>query len=230
MEINSDFSRRASVHAASMEWTPSPIAGVDRRMLDRIGDEVAQATTIVRYAPNSRFSPHVHSGGEEFLVLSGVFQDEHGDFPTGSYIRNPRGTKHTPGSEPGCVIFVKLWQFDSDDKEQLRRDTTKVPFVEAVGRPGVEIKRLFHNQWEDVRIERWKANARITTPVAAAGLEVLVLDGSFKEGGETFVGQSWLRLPKGAKLDANAGPDGCLVWIKVGRSVEPAHPQIGEQH
>ena len=87
MDINTDFARRVSVHAASMNWTPSPIAGVDRRMLDRIGDEVAQATSVVRYAPNSRFSPHVHGGGEEFLVLSGVFQDEHGDFPAGSYLR-----------------------------------------------------------------------------------------------------------------------------------------------
>jgi anti-sigma factor ChrR (cupin superfamily) len=43
--------------------------GVERRMLDRIGDEVARATSIVRYASESRFSPHVHDGGEEFLVL-----------------------------------------------------------------------------------------------------------------------------------------------------------------
>jgi anti-sigma factor ChrR (cupin superfamily) len=86
MELNADFSRRAVVHAASLAWTPSPIAGVERRMLDRIGDEVARATSIVRYAPRSRFSPHTHGGGEEFLVLDGVFQDEYGDFPAGSYI------------------------------------------------------------------------------------------------------------------------------------------------
>jgi anti-sigma factor ChrR (cupin superfamily) len=77
MELNADFSRRA-LHAASFTWTPSPIAGVERRMLDRIGGEVARATSIVRYAPRSRFSAHTHGGGEEFLVLGGVFQDEHG--------------------------------------------------------------------------------------------------------------------------------------------------------
>ena len=103
---------RAAVHAGRLDWTPSPIPGVDRRMLDRVGEEVARATSIVRYAPGSRFSPHTHGGGEEFLVLDGVFQDEHGDFPAGSYIRNPPTTSHTPGSEPGCTIFVKLWQFD----------------------------------------------------------------------------------------------------------------------
>jgi hypothetical protein len=224
MEINTDFSRRVSVHAALMDWTPSPIAGVDRRMLDRIGDEVAQATSIVRYAPNSRFSPHVHGGGEEFLVLSGVFEDEHGNFPKGSYIRNPRGTRHTPGSEPGCVIFVKLWQFDPADQKQVRLETAAIPFVDAAGRPGVAAKNLFRNDHEDVRLERWQANARVIVPGAAAGMEILVLDGAFTEGGESFTEQSWLRLPEGEPCDAVAGPDGCEVWIKLGRSVAPAHP------
>ena len=89
MELNADFSRRVVVHAAKLAWTASPTAGVERRMLDRIGEEVARATSIVRYAPQSRFSAHTHGGGEEFLVLDGVFQDEHGDFPTGFYVRNP---------------------------------------------------------------------------------------------------------------------------------------------
>ena len=100
MELNADFTQRAVVHAARIAWAPSPIPGVERRMLDRIGAEIARATTIVRYAPNSRFSAHTHGGGEEFLVLEGVFQDEHGDFPAGSYIRNPPTSHHTPGSEP----------------------------------------------------------------------------------------------------------------------------------
>jgi len=107
MELNADFSRRVVVHAARLSWVPSPIAGVDRRMLDRIGDEVARATSIVRYAPGSRFSPHTHGGGEEFLVLEGVFQDEHGEFSAGSYIRNPPTTRHTPGSAPGLYSFRK---------------------------------------------------------------------------------------------------------------------------
>jgi len=68
MELNADFSQRVAVHAAELPWTPSPMAGVHRRMLDRIGDEMARATSIVRYAPRSHFSPHTHGGGEEFLV------------------------------------------------------------------------------------------------------------------------------------------------------------------
>ena len=122
MKINADFGARVAVHAARIDWVPSPVKGVERKMLDRIGDEVARATSIVRYAPGSRFSAHTHDGGEEFLVLDGVFQDEHGDFAAGSYVRNPPESHHAPGSVPGCTIFVKLRQFDPKDRRQLAID------------------------------------------------------------------------------------------------------------
>ena len=215
MNLNADFASRAAVHAARLDWTPSPVPGVDRRMLDRVGDEVARATSIVRYAAGSRFSPHTHGGGEEFLVLDGVFQDEHGDFPAGSYIRNPPGTRHTPGSAPGCTIFVKLWQFDPDDRVQLRMETVPGHFVPVSGRDGTEMMTLFDDVSEQVRIERWTSGAAVAfdTP---GGVELLVLEGDFNEHGERFEPQSWLRLPAGSRLEAVAGPQGCRVWIKAG--------------
>src|SRR5215468_8913095 len=176
MEINADFSKRAAVHAARLPWIPSPIKGVDRRMLNRIGDEVARATSIVRYAPSSHFSPHTHGGGEEFFVLEGIFQDEHGEFPAGSYVRNPPTTRHTPGSEPGCVLFVKLWQFDPADRTPLRIETAKKPFLLSPDRAGVEVMHLFQDGREDVRLERWLPSAHIEL-AAPGGMEVLVLDG-----------------------------------------------------
>jgi hypothetical protein len=215
MELNADFSQRAAVHAATLPWIPSPMAGVERRMLDRIGAEVARATSIVRYAAESRFSPHTHGGGEEFLVLDGVFQDERGDYPPGTYVRNPPTTRHTPGSAPGCTIFVKLWQFDDDDRTEVRIDTGACRFAPASGRPGVESMPLFRDSREDVRLERWAPHAGVAFDLPG-GIEILVLDGGFTEGGETFAPQSWLRLPAGARLDAEAGPDGARVWIKSG--------------
>lgn len=215
MELNADFSRRAVVHAAHLPWTPSPIPGVERRMLDRIGEEVARATSIVRYAPGSRFSPHVHGGGEEFLVLDGVFQDEHGDYPVGSYVRNPPHSSHAPGSETGCVIFVKLWQFDADDRTPVRIDTTHAQFVSVPERRGVGCLPLFRDSREEVRIERWAPNAHVSL-ASPNGIELLALDGEFVEGGERFTPQSWLRLPPNSNLDATAGPNGCRVWLKLG--------------
>ncbi|MFN0040177.1 MAG: cupin domain-containing protein [Burkholderiales bacterium] len=213
MELNADFTRRAAVHAAQLAWTPSPMAGVERRMLDRIGDEVARATSIVRYAPHSQFSPHTHGGGEEFLVLEGVFQDERGDYPAGCYVRNPPTSRHAPGSESGCIIFVKLWQFDLADRVQVQVDTKSQPFLPAPGRRGVEVLPLFEHAREMVRLERWAPDSAIELH-APGGIELLVLEGSFLEGHETFSPQSWLRLPPGTDLQCKAGSQGAKVWFK----------------
>ncbi len=226
MELNANFDERAAVHAEKIEWKASPMPGVDRRMLERIGDEVARATTIVRYAPNSQFSSHVHTGGEEFFVLEGIFQDEHGDFPPGSYIRNPPGTSHTPGSEAGCTIFVKLWQFDPDDLTQVRLDTNNMEFSADPARKGVEVMLLFEDGNERVTLESWPAGATVKLE-AVNGLELLVLDGDFMEGDEQFKHHSWLRLPNNGSSTATAGTSGTRVWIKRGHlATTPQAPAV----
>jgi hypothetical protein len=193
-------------------------------MLDRIGDEVARATSIVRYARDSRFSPHTHGGGEEFLVLDGMFQDEHGDYPAGTYVRNPPTSSHTPGSDPGCTIFVKLWQFDPDDRSPARINTSSLALVPAPDLRGVEFALLYESPWELVLLERWAPGTKVAVPLPG-GTELLVLDGSFIEGGEEFTQLSWLRLPAGATLQAIAGPAGCKVWVKSGHLAhEPRRP------
>lgn len=222
MELNADFTKRIVVQSDQIEWQPSPMPGVDRRMLDRIGDEVARATTIVRYAPGSKFSEHTHTGGEEFIVLSGVFSDEHGDFPEGSYIRNPPTTAHTPGSEPGCVIFVKLWQFDLADRTPVMIDMNKMEFIAVAGRAGVSAMPLFQDARETVRAENWEPGAIIALDLPEGG-EFLVLKGGFAETGDELTTGSWLRLPAGARLNAVAGDDGARVWMKL-RHLSYAQP------
>lgn len=215
MKINADFSQRVVVHYDATQWVASPISGVRRKMYDRIGDEVARATTLVEYAPGSQFPPHTHTGGEEFIVLQGVFQDEHGDFPPGSYVRNPPQSSHRPGSESGCLIFVKLWQFDLNDREHLRLNMNGLTPEPSPDRKGVFIIPLYSDDWEHVRLEVWEpgANVSLFTPL---GAELLVLDGSFVEGKDNFQYLSWLRTPLGSSINAIAGHDGARVWIKTG--------------
>lgn len=218
MEINANFDERAVVHSENEPWIASPMKGVDRRMLDRIGDEVARATTIVRYAPGSAFSAHTHTGGEEFLVLDGVFQDEHGDFPVGTYVRNPPTTSHTPSAAQGATILVKLWQFDPEDRTQLTIDTNaQDPRPVA---DGISEIPLFEDSRERVRIELWDASANVTV-TDHKGFEALVIEGSFSEHGEIFEKNSWLRLPPGMALDATAGPKGARLWVKSDHLAEP---------
>jgi quercetin dioxygenase-like cupin family protein len=226
MELNADFTKRVVMHADEIEWRPSPTPGVSRRMFDRIGDEVARATSIVRYDPHSRFPAHVHGGGEEFIVLEGVFQDEQGDFPAGSYIRNPPQSRHTPGSEPGCTIMVKLWQFDPGDRTHIRIDMNKIGAVAAAGRQGVWVTPLFKDAREDVRVERWAPGAIVTLDTGG-GAELFVLEGGFEESGETLRRYSWLRLPANAPFAANTGAEGARVWIKTGHLRFVAPPKSG---
>lgn len=219
MRLNDDLSVRTRVDAASMDWTPSPAAGVERRLLFRIGGEKARATSIVRYAPGSSFARHGHPGGEEFLVLEGTFQDETGDFPVGTYVRNPPGSGHAPRSDDGCTILVKLWQFADDDRTHVvRRPGEGEPLSASVDVTSSML--LFDEVGEHVLLDRWRPDTRIHL-ANPEGLELLVLDGSFAESGDTLTRWSWLRLPAGQPLDAQVGPEGAQVWRKEGQLLHP---------
>ncbi len=215
MKINADFDQRVVVHSADLDWTPSPMAGVDRRPLDRVGAEVARASTIVRYAPGSAFSSHVHTGGEEFIVLEGVFQDEHGDFPVGSYIRNPPESSHTPGSAPGCVIFVKLWQFEMEDRTHVRLRTDHMPAIPHRDFPGISVTPLYQDDIESVYMHDFEPGAILNLPVTG-GAELLVMEGDIQEHNDKLVKHSWLRVPEGGHIHAIAGENGARVWLKTG--------------
>lgn len=215
MRINAEFDRAVAIDTETMDWVASPMPGVDRRMLDRIGEEVARATSIVRYAPGSHFSEHTHSGGEEFIVLEGTFQDDYGDFPAGSYVRNPIGTKHVPRSDDGCTIFVKLWQFEDDDQKQFSVDMDQVELAPVEGAPGLSRATLHEVEYETVLLETLEPGSRRDF-AGLGGAEVLVLDGAVEWEQQDFDRHSWLRFPAGSDHAVTAGSEGARLWIKTG--------------
>lgn len=212
MELQSDFSQRVLIHSDEMPWQHSPSAGVDRRMLDRIGGDVARATTIVRFAPGHSFSPHTHGGGEEYIVLDGIFQDEHGDYLTGTYVRNPPTSQHTPRSDAGCTILVKLWQFDPGDRNQFNKDMAE-GLVSVGG--GVRSAELHRDAREVVSYFDLDPGAALEVD-EPGGIEVMMLSGSLMESGEGLREGSWLRLPDGHAFAGAAGDDGAKLWMKTG--------------
>jgi len=185
-------------------------------MLDRIGDEVARATSLVRYAPNSTFSPHVHSGGEEFLVLEGVFGDEHQNYPAGSYVRNPIGSSHSPrvGNE-GCIILVKLHQFDPEDSASLVINTHEADWIPDYA-PGLDILPLHKFQNERVVMIRWAPNTPFREHTHEGGEEVFVVDGCFSDENGDYPAGTWLRLPDQSSHSACTGDEGALLYLKTG--------------
>jgi anti-sigma factor ChrR (cupin superfamily) len=215
MKIAADFSQREIVHSATIPWLDSPMAGVARRPLDRVGDEVARATSVVRYAPGSQFSAHIHTGGEEFVVLEGVFQDEHGDYPTGSYVRNPPESSHTPSSTAGCVILVKLWQFQPEDRCPVGLNINELPSLPHSEVQGVSVIPLFKDKHEQVSVIEIQANTTFEF-VPAGGAELFVLQGRVKEQQDTLVKHSWLRAPIGYPLSLKTDEVSAKIWVKSG--------------
>lgn len=213
MRIHADFSRAAVVAPQQHEWVPSPQAGVERVMLDRVGAERARATSLVRYAPDSVFPPHGHPGGEEILVLSGTFSDGDGNYPAGWYLRNPPGSSHQPFSVEGATIFVKLWQMSASQQQRVRINTADV--AQWQGAPGFAECPLYTDAYEQVCLQRVAPDA--TLPIRTAqGAELLVLEGSVGVDGQSLGPRSWVRLPPGSNVHICAMAQGATVYIKTG--------------
>ncbi len=213
--LNTDFTQRVVTHALDANWSPSALVGVERRMLDRIGAEMGRATSIVRYAPGAAFHPHTHAGGEEILVLEGIFSDEHGDYPADTYLRNPPGTTHQPHSLNGCMIFVKLWQFAADDSQAVHCNTRLAEWHPGLV-PGLSVLPLHDHDGVNTALVRWAPHSRFNAHVHPGGEEILVLEGVFRDEDGVYPKGSWLRNPCGSHHAPYTGEEGALIYVKLG--------------
>lgn len=225
MRINADFTKAAVVMPDAHRWVPSPQGGVARVMLDRVGGERARATSLVRYDQGSRFPAHEHPGGEEILVLDGVFSDAEQDFPAGWYLRNPPGSVHQPFSDDGAVIFAKLWQMEGAEAGPVRTDTRDPANWRRNG--GREQCALFDNGQECVRMERLLPGQRLTLD-ATSGAELLVVDGELANDVGRFPARSWIRTPASSWVELEAGK-ATTVFIKTGHLPTPEQVSRFEQ-
>ncbi|MCP9846040.1 cupin domain-containing protein [Synechococcus sp. Lug-A] len=214
MDLHADLSQRVVIDTGALTWSPSPMAGVERRMLDREGAEVARATSIVRYAPLSRFDRNHHGGGEEILVLEGTFSDDQGDYPAGTYLRNQAGSAHAPFSEEGCTLLVKLQQMHPDDQQRVVIDTRTADWFPGLV-PGLQVQPLHAWGLEHVALVRWAPGTVFQPHGHSGGEEILVLDGLFQDEQGSCPAGSWLRNPAGSAHQPWSEP-GCTIWVKTG--------------
>ena len=228
MELHADLSQRAVLDTNALNWSQTPMAGVERRLLDRNGGEVARATSIVRYAPGSHFERHLHGGGEEILVLEGTFSDEQGDYPAGTYLRNPAGSSHAPFSVAGCTILVKLHQMHPADQQQLVINTHKEAWLPGLVR-GLDVLPLHAFGSEQLALVRWAPGTVFQPHSHPGGEEILVLVGVFKDEYGTYPAGSWLRNPPGS-VHRPWSETGCTIWVKTGHLPETMPPQSARVH
>jgi anti-sigma factor ChrR (cupin superfamily) len=217
INIHADRSKPAIVHGTALPWVPSPESGVNRRMLERSGGEIAIASSIVRYDPGSRFPCHSHAFGEEFIVLEGTFSDEHGDYPVGTYVRNPPNSAHAPFSTGGCIIFVKLRQMRVTESNTVRvRPNDRTWTADQSG--GYDIALLYENENIRVTFERLPSGTVMPARRIVGGEEIFVVQGEVRTRGQygrRLDAWTWSRQSNEHQPEF-ATETGALLWIKRG--------------
>ena len=191
--LNMNFAQRVVIDTESMPWVASPAKGVWRKPLEREDAESGHTTSVVRYDAGARFSTHPHPMGEEIFVLEGIFSDEQGDYPAGTYLRNPPGSQHAPFSDQGCTILVKLNQFDERDSASIRVNTHTQAWLPGIG--GLEVMALHEFEHEHVALVKWPAGERFQPHRHFGGEEIFVLSGEFADEHGRYPKGSWLRSP-----------------------------------
>ena len=213
MLLNDDYAQRVVLNSHELVWAASPQAGVERRMLERKGGEVAKATSVVRYAPGASFEAHTHDLGEEILVLSGVLSDELGDYPAGTYIMNPPGSNHAPRSELGCELFVKLRHLGPD--QQLREvvNTNAAQWLQGMVQ-GLHVMPLM-TQGMGSTLVRWAPQTYFNPHRHFGGEEIFVVSGVFEDEHGRYPQGSWIRSPH-MSLHQPFSKEGCTIFVKTG--------------
>ncbi len=214
--LNQNFNEKVVIEAANASSVNSPCDGVTRTLLERNNySEYAISTTLVQFEPNSSFEKHEHEFGEELLVLEGTFSDEHGDYPAGTYIRNPHGTSHSPFSKDGCKLLVKLRQFDIRDTRKVVVDTNEEKWFPGLVN-GLFVMPLHNFEYENTALVKWNPNTKFNFHQHHGGEEIFVLNGTFYDEYGNYPKYTWIRSPHMSKHKPFTKDDGALIFVKTG--------------
>ena len=150
------------------------------------------------------------------MLVEGIFSDEHGDWPAGTYLLNPEGFRHSPFSREGCTLFVKLRQFPGTDRRHVAIQTADLSWTPA-DRPGTQVKSLYRQPpySDQTRLERWETPGNVGQINFSAGAELFVLLGAFADECGRYRRHSWLRIPAGGSLKPQ-GSEPCELYVKEG--------------
>ena len=82
--------------AESMKWLPV-----------RIDEATGVGCYMLRIEPGGTSVPHIHIGGEHFLMIEGELVDDDGTvFKAGDFVSFAPGTSHSSYSPKGCTVAV----------------------------------------------------------------------------------------------------------------------------
>ena len=208
-----DFNENVCCKTADLRWEKSPADGVSRIHLEREALESGHTTSFVKFEPNSFFPQHSHPHGEEIYVLDGVFSDENGDYPAGSYLRNPPGSQHKPFTKEGCMLFVKLEQFQPDDTERVVLTPEAQHWSQGIG--NLKVTTLHQHNTESTALVWWPENEVFQPHTHWGGEEIVVISGRFIDEFGEYPKGSWVRSAHMSKHFPRVEEE-TLILVKVG--------------
>lgn len=212
--LNADFSERCVVDSNSLPWQSSPSPLVQRRMLERLGGEVARATSVVRYEAGAAFESHPHDLGEEILVLEGTLCDEHGSYGPGTFLKNPPGTRHAPFSKEGCTLLVKLRHLAPDDTQSVVIATRQASWFQGMV-DGLRVLPLAEHGTSHTAMVRWAPHTYFNPHRHFGGEEIFVVEGVFSDEHGDYPQGSWIRSPHLSQHKPFSVP-GCVILVRTG--------------
>ncbi|MGV6826916.1 MAG: cupin domain-containing protein [bacterium] len=211
--LNLDLNKQVTILPDQFAWVSSPSDGVSRMPFEREQAESGRTTSLVKFAPGASFAPHTHPLGEEIYVLEGVFSDENGDYPAGTYIRNPPGSRHKPFTREGCTLFVKLDQFHPDDDQAVVIKPDQRQWQPGIGK--LEVLPLHSFQTQSTALVFWPENEVFQPHTHFGGEEILVLEGKFCDEHGHYPKYSWIRNPHMSRHHPFV-EQASLILVKVG--------------
>ncbi|NJM42899.1 MAG: cupin [Brachymonas sp.] len=212
--LHADLTQRAVVDTRTLDWVESPASGIKRQMIERDGAELARATSIVEYLAGSNFPEHHHDLGEEIFVLDGVFEDEHGSYPAGTYIKNPAGSSHSPRSSQGCKLWVKLRHLNPEDAKRVVIPTANAEWYPGMV-AGLSVMPLSEFGTQHTALVRWAPGTYFNPHRHFGGEEIFVLDGVFEDEHGRYPAGTWIRSPH-LSMHQPFSREGCTIMVKTG--------------
>jgi len=215
--LNLDFTKPVVIHPDNLPWVSSPSEGVHRKQFEREHSESGRVTSLVRFDPGAAFATHGHPMGEEIMVLEGIFSDENGDYPAGSYLRHPPGSHHAPFSKEGCIIFVKLDHFLETDTQRVIVRPDERQWNPGIG--NLKVAPLHNHLGEHTALVKWPKGEHFQAHKHWGGEEILVLEGEFLDEHGNYPKGTWIRSPHLSEHNPFT-KEATLIMVKVGHLPE----------
>lgn len=218
--FNADFNSRVVVRSDNLDWIQTENPGISVRPLEVAGYHAQRLTLIVRFEPETRYRLQQHFESEEILVLDGSLDIENQTCTPGYYIRYPHRSNLLHYSKNGCVLFVKLGEFASNDTSRRVIDTHSEEQWLPGPVEGTEVRALHMHDTRSVLMIRWLQQASFKPALDPQGEEVFVVRGRLIDIDGAYTQHHWIRNPIPA-WQAWRGDAGTLVYYKNGHFPVP---------